>query len=170
MTEKHPRRINSRVLIIALLAIIGILVIIILALNRIPDVDNSGNEKPMAEVHSIEISTPVGKLTFPQEYSDSVRIEDTSSGDQFAMSFYGTAGKSEVLLFEISIGANGTGYQLGSIPDTDGNPQMIWLNISEIKADPSWSEEETAQINLMQECVNDLIEQFHDMEGFQEGK
>lgn len=170
MTEKRSRKINSKILIIALLAIIGILVIIILALNRVPGTDNSGNEKAMAEVHSIEVSTPVGKLTFPQEYSDSVRTEDTSSGDQFAMSFYGTAGKSEVMLFEISIGANGTGYQLGSVPDTDGNPQMIWLNISEIKADPSWSEEETAQINLMQECVNDLIEQFHDMEGFQEGK
>lgn len=96
-----------------------------------------------------------------------MQTKDTSTDGTYAMSFYGTVNGADVLLFEIAIGAAEGGYQLGSAPDADGNMQSIWLNISEIKAEPDWSEADTARINTLQECVNDLIYQLQQVDGFQ---
>lgn len=122
----------------------------------------SGNSMPL-----LEVETPVGKLVFPSEWAQDVRIEKTSVQDPYTVSFYGFAEDQEILLFAFSFGS-GTGYRIGSVPNADGTPQTIWLNISRIEALSSWSEEEKARINGLQECVNDLIYQFHQMDGFRE--
>ena len=121
-----------------------------------------------AERASGEIQTPVGVLTFPAEWADRVWTEDASSGDQYTEKFYGSAGKDEVLLFEISVGADGVGYRLGSAPDENGAQRELWLNISEIEPKSAWTEQQISQINLMQGCVNDLIEQVRALDGFRE--
>ena len=72
-----------------------------------------------------------------------------------------------MLLFEIAIGAAEGGYQLGSAPDADGNMQPVWLNIKEIEAEPEWSEADTTRISTLQECVNELIYQLQQVDGFQ---
>ena len=102
-----------------------------------------------------------------EEWAGDVQTKDTSADGTYAMSFYGTVNGADVLLFEIAIGAAEGGYQLGSAPDADGNMQSVWLNISEIKAEPEWSEADTARINTLQECVNDLIYQLQQLDGFQ---
>lgn len=117
----------------------------------------------------LDIETPVGTLTFPEEWAGDVQTKDTSADGTYAMSFYGTVNGADVLLFEIAIGAAEGGYQLGSAPDADGNMQSVWLNISEIETKPEWSAEDTTRINTLQECVNDLIDQLNHMDGFQTG-
>ena len=107
-------------------------------------------------------------LTFPAEWANSVWAEDTSSGSQYSAKFYGSVGNDKVLLFELSVGANGTGYQIGNAPDEEGALQAVWLNISEIRSKESWTEDQVSQINVMQGCVNDLIEQVRALDGFQE--
>lgn len=129
--------------------------------------DPSGQQNtPADSAKKLELETPVGTLTFPEEWAGDVQAKDTSADGTYAMSFYGTVNGADVLLFEIAIGAAEGGYQLGSAPDADGNMQSVWLNIKEIEAKPEWSAEETTQINTMQECVNDLIDQLNQMDGF----
>ena len=97
--------------------------------------DPSGQQNTPADpAKKLELETPVGTLTFPEEWAGDVQTKDTSTDGTYAMSFYGTVNGADVLLFEIAIGAAEGGYQLGSAPDADGNMQSVWLNISEIKA------------------------------------
>lgn len=132
------------------------------------DNDIPMGKESVAERASGEIQTPVGVLTFPAEWADRVWTEDASSGDQYTEKFYGSVGNDKVLLFELSVGANGIGYQIGNAPDEEGALQAVWLNISEIEPKSAWTEQQISQINLMQGCVNDLIEQVRALDGFQE--
>lgn len=132
------------------------------------DNDIPMGKESVAERASGEIQTPVGVLTFPAEWADRVWTEDASSGDQYTEKFYGSVGNDKVLLFELSVGANGIGYQIGNAPDEEGALQAVWLNISEIEPKSAWTEQQISQVNLMQGCVNDLIEQIRALDGFQE--
>lgn len=127
---------------------------------------HSGSDVQNETPKELEIETPVGTLIFPEAWAGAAQMKDTSADGQYAVSFYGTVGGEDVLLFEVSVGAKEGDYQLGSAPDADGNMQSVWLNIKEIEAKPEWSAEETTQINTMQECVNDLIDQLNQMDGF----
>lgn len=71
------------------------------------------------------------------------------------------------ILFELIVGGSKGDYLLGSAPDKHGKMLDVRLNISEIKADPSWSDEDVEQLNLMQSCVNDIIDQLNNMKGFE---
>lgn len=132
------------------------------------DNDIPMGKESVAEGTSGEIQTPVGVLTFPAEWADRVWTEDASSGDQYTEKFYGSVGNDKVLLFELSVGANGIGYQIGNAPDEESTLQAVWLNISEIEPKSAWTEQQISQVNLMQGCVNDLIEQIRALDGFQE--
>ena len=46
--------------------------------------------------------------------------------------------------------------------------QELWLNIGVIEPESSWTEDQVYQINSMQGCVNDLIEQLRALDGFRE--
>lgn len=127
---------------------------------------HSGSDVQNETPKELEIETPVGTLIFPEAWAGAVQMKDTSADGQYAVSFYGTVGGEDVLLFELSVGAKEGDYQLGSAPDAAGDMQSVWLNIKEIEAKPEWSAEETTQINTMQECVNDLIDQLNQMDGF----
>lgn len=130
--------------------------------------DPSGQQNTPADpAKKLELETPVGTLTFPEEWAGDVQTKDTSADGQYAVSFYGTVNGEDVLLFELSIGTKEGSYQLGSAPDVNGNMLPVWLNISEIEAKPEWSAEDTTRINTLQECVNDLIDQLNHMDGFQ---
>lgn len=134
--------------------------------TRSEEGEHSGSDVQNETPKELEIETPVGTLIFPEAWAGAVQMKDTSADGQYAVSFYGTVGGEDVLLFELSVGAKEGDYQLGSAPDAAGNMQSVWLNIKEIEAKPEWSAEETTQINTMQECVNDLIDQLNQMDGF----
>ena len=112
------------------------------------------------------ISTPVGDLTVPEFWNDGVTTEDVSSEEQYLIRFYGRDGEAEALLFELSVGENGTGYFVGNAPDKNGKMLPIWVEIREVEAADTWTEEQTAAINRLQEGVNDLLDQFYSLNGF----
>ncbi len=126
----------------------------------------SGGGKTPVETNTV--NTPVGELTFPERYAGEVRAAETSA-DPYTAAFYASVGKSEVLLFSVSVGG-GSGYLLGSVPDTSGTPREIRIDIDPIEPDASWAEEDVNRINGMQECVNDLMDEFRQMDGFQKGE
>lgn len=161
---------KNRWLIAGLIVIIIVLsVALILAMSR-NSIDNGMpmGKTSIAEATNGEIRTPVGTLVFPEAWANNIWTEDASSGNQYSEMFYGNVGKDKVLLFELSVGANGIGYQIGNVPDEEGTLQAVWLNIGEIESRDSWTEKQVSQINVMQGCVNDLIEQIRALDGFQE--
>ena len=178
-TEGKGKKRKSSLLWILLL-IVGVLavaLIVAFALRRgrtnqdLPP-KNEGTVATTAATEAGEksLTTPVGTLTIPRGLADAVELADTSKGGQYAVSFYGTVGADRVLLFELSVGADGSGYTLGSVPDANGNRKTVSLNISEIEKKPNWSEDAYAQINELQSYVNDLIEQINQLDGFQDGE
>jgi len=111
--------------------------------------------------------TPVGELTFPIEWADQVTLQANQDDGAYTGAFYGKVGTQQVLLFRLLIGGQGTGYELGSAPNGQNQLQSVWLDISQIEADPAWTEEQTKEINTVQACVNDLIDQINELPGFQ---
>ena len=156
-------------LVAAAVAVVALASVLIFALHGGGKDDSvPKGKKSIAETANGEVKTPVGALMFPAEWADRVWTEDVSSGDRYSEKFYGSVGKDEVLLFELSIGADGVGYRLGSAPDENGTLRELWLNISEIEQKSDWTEQQVSQINTMQGCVNDLIEQIRVLDGFRE--
>lgn len=156
-------------IVAAVIVIAALAVVLIFALNGSGRDDGVPMGKSsVAETANGEIVTPVGTLTFPTEWAGRVWTEDASSGDLYSEKFYGSVGKDEVLLFELSVGTGGVGYRLGSAPDENGAMQELWLNIGVIEPESSWTEDQVSQINIMQGCVNDLIEQLRALDGFRE--
>lgn len=161
-------------LIVVLIVILAVIAAVAVTLAMTGNNDGPGSanqgtsQTSLADTSSGVIETPVGKLTFPEAWAQQVWVKEASSGDQYTVDFYGSAGGEDVLLFSLSVGPTGVGYQIGSVPDAAGVAQSVWLEVSEIQAQDGWTEEEASDINMMQSCVNDLIEQIRALEGFRE--
>ena len=95
---------------------------------------------------------------------------NTSTGGEFSLSFYSKIKSKEVFLFELSVGSQSNGYRLGTYTDEKGKEQSVWLNINEITPDSSWSQDEIDEINKTQSCVNELIDQLNQIDGFKAAK
>ncbi len=162
---------SKRTLIIILILIVAVLAAVIYLLKSHDISSPTGQEgqedMEQEELKGEPLDTPAGELIVPEAWSDQVEIEDTSSDGTFSKSFYKTVGDQKVLLYELIIGENGTGYELGSVPDKNGEQQKVWLNISVLDKDESWSDDEFNEINTIQSGVNDLIDQIYQMDGFQ---
>ena len=76
------------------------------------------------------------------------------------------AGDQKVLLYELIVGENGTGFELGSVPDKNGDRQKVWININAIDRDESWSDDEFNEVCTLQDGVNDLLDQIYQIDGF----
>lgn len=95
---------------------------------------------------------------------------NTSTDGEFSLSFYSKIKSKEVFLFELSVGSQSNGYRLGTYTDEKGKEQSVWLNINEITPDSSWSQDEIDEINKTQSCVNELIDQLNQIDGFKAAK
>ena len=118
------------------------------------------------ETTGISVPAPVGDLSFPLQENENITMEDVSADGRTAYRFFGEIQGEKVLLFEIIFGAGGTGYRIGSAPDSTGTQQELWLNIQEIEPRSSWTESEISEINREQELVNDLLEQIYSLPGY----
>lgn len=180
MTQKSSRtakKKNLRIVVLAVVLIAAAVAVAVFVINSGKSVDlphqtessqTSVKDETKMPVKG-EITTPVGKLVYPEEWIDYVQIEDSSSDKGYSACFYATAGEEKVVLFKMYIGSGNSGYLIGSAPDADGNMQEIRFDIKELEAAPSWTDEDTDRLNLMQSCVNDLIDQLHQLEGFRDG-
>lgn len=149
---------------IIVIALIGIAVTVVTVMNG--NGSKNALKGTLAEANG-EITTPIGKFSFPAEWAESVTAEENTSNSRYSAKFYGTVGKDKVLLFELIIGTDGNGYQLGTAPDASGSRQSVWIDISTIEPKSSWTKEETENANLMQSCVNDIIDQLNQLKGFE---
>lgn len=161
--EQKTKSVNKKKLI-AVLAVSLAAVVVAIAVVAVVMIKN--REAP-DDASAAAISTPVGNFTLPSEVVQKIDIEETTDNDVYRAGFYGTVGNSRVLLFELTVGGSEGDYLLGSAPDKHGKMLDVRLNISEIKADPSWSDKDVEQLNLMQSCVNDIIDQLNNMKGFE---
>lgn len=114
-----------------------------------------------------KLETPVGTLLFPEELAKDVFAKDVSRDGRYAVSLYGIVGKEEVLLFTLSVGEGGEGYEIGSAPGTGGTQQAVFLDISSIEAKNGWTQAEAERVTMLQSCVNELIAQINQLDGFQ---
>ena len=161
--EQKTKSVNKKkliaVLAVSFAAVVAIAVVAVVMIK---------NREAPDDASVAAISTPVGNFTLPAEVMQKIDIEETTDNDAYRAGFYGTVGNSRVLLFELIVGGSeGGDYLLGSAPDKHGKMLDVRLNIREIKADPSWSDEDVEQLNLMQSCVNDIIDQLNNMKGFE---
>lgn len=160
--EQKTKSVNKKkliaVLAVSLAAVVAIAVVAVVMIK---------NREAPDDTSVAAISTPVGNFTLPSEIVQKIDVEETTDNNVYRAGFYGTVGNSRVLLFELIVGGSKGDYLLGSAPDKHGKMLDVRLNISEIKADPSWSDEDVEQLNLMQSCVNDIIDQLNNMKGFE---
>lgn len=110
----------------------------------------------------IPLVTEYMVLSYPAELEDQVRIEyeELADGQQiiFTTDFTG----EELELFRFSISKSGTdGYRLGVLTDENAGQLLVCMNVTEYSSG-SWTPEEYAKLNAMQERVNDIIIQFYD--------
>ena len=114
-----------------------------------------------------EIKTPVGSVFYPNEFSEYLHINTMDDSDMFVAEFCAELEKENVVLFILHMGEKESGYCLGTVPDTAGNPCTIWLDVPEIEGSEAWSEEEKGRVADMQARVNDILDQIYHLEGFQ---
>lgn len=174
--EKATTAQGTRGLIALLLAIavIGLALTFVFARGFHPAApaqpDVTADPAPQADLpeerQAIAVDTPVGSFVYPEEWGALVTTEDASTEGTYGISFFGEAGGEQVPLFTLAVGPDGQGYLLGTAPDVSGAQQEIRLDIRALEQDPGWTDEEFLQLNTEQACVNDLIEQIHELDGF----
>lgn len=155
-----------RVCIILCLIVLQILLLCGCGTKVPKSTENNVANKVEETAKPVRVKTPVGKLDFPGELGKEVEFEETTENNQQYVRCYGEAAGEEVLLFELSFGDKKGNYLIGSVPDSDGKKMKIWLNVQELDPGENWTEDETEQMNLLQSCVNDLLEQIYDLDGF----
>ena len=173
MEDKKEKKSNKKLIIILILV-----VAVLAAIAFIVKTHNStsapgqqeGQEMEQDELKGDPMDTPAGEIIIPEAWSDQVEIEDTSADGKYSKSFYKTIGDQKILLYELVIGEDGSGYELGSVPDKNGDRQKVWLNINVIDRDESWSDDEYNEINTIQSGVNELIDQIYQMKGFEKAE
>ncbi len=169
MAEK-AKKISPIVIIISIVLVLCIAGGLVFAFrDKIPFLNKKDNTS-VSDTAEKQISTPLGELKLSGEWAETVETKDSSSGGEFALSFYGKVKSRDVFLFELSVGSRSNGYQLGTYTDDKGNEQSVWLNINEITPDSSWSQDEIEEINKTQSCVNELIDQLNQIDGFKATK
>ena len=171
--EEQKTNVGTKKLILVLIllaALIAAVVFIVKTHGGTPAASQQQEAGEEEELKGDPLDTPMGELIIPEAWSDQVEIEDTSADDTYSKSFYKTVGDQKVLLYELIIGENGAGYELGSVPDKNGDRQKVWLNINVIDRDESWSDDEYNEINTIQSGVNELIDQIYQMKGFEKSE
>lgn len=123
------------------------------------------DEEPRIDSPAVE--TPIGVLALPESWGKDVQVETSNVNDLYTAVFSATAGDEKVQLFALLVGAEGSGYQLGNVADKNGAQQTVWLDISPLEPDTSWTEDDITRLNTLQEGVNDLIYQINQIDGFQ---
>ena len=120
------------------------------------EVTVSGNEG-IATESGIQIETPVGGLTLPADWKDSVEVKNNLSSDRGTVDFYAKAAGESVKLFSLDFGEEQNGYLVGRVPATDGSLVSVYLDISALTKKKSWTDQDFTTLNDLQSGVNDLL-------------
>lgn len=160
-------------LIVLLLIVAAVLLAILLRPDEPPDHagDQTSTTEPSItedsgekteEAPGLPLVTKYMVLSYPSELEGLVDIayEELEDGQQIIFTTDLTG--EELELFRFSISKSGTdGYQLGVLTDEEAGQLFVCMNVTEYSSG-SWTPEEYAKLNAMQERVNDIIIQFYD--------
>lgn len=134
-----------------------------------------GDEEFKEEVKDVEdddekdicVETSFLNLYYPVKWKNYIRIEQNMENEVTgSVSFLGkVSDKEEQLLFVIYFNEDGE-IPIGIIEKSEENI-YVNLTISELELS-DLSQEEIDKFSEMQECVNDLLNQIHQVEGFKE--
>ncbi len=130
--------------------------------------DTSAEQTQEPAVSGIPVETPYVTLYCPAEWENSIQWEATQRGKNYAITFRLTTVEKPVELFSLVLGPEEEerGYCLGFMDHPDGEAQIyVYSFMNEVNMQ-DWSEEDYVEISYQQECVNELILQFHEHPGF----
>lgn len=170
--EKNSKSEKIIILVIAVVLLAAVTAAGFLIQSHSSTPNNSSSESLQAQDNSdsaedFMISTPVGDLKYPAQWSRNVKLKVTSEKNPYSAELYGVVGKTEIQLFTIHIGKDGQGYLFGTAPDENGDMAEIRIDVKEISRPDSCSDEEMQQLYAMQDRVNDIIEQIYLLDGFE---
>lgn len=114
------------------------------------------------EESGIALVTKYTRFTYPEDLKDILIVREDETEDRFEASFSMIAAEQEVELFAIILSqAEEEGYKLGTLEDETYGTVIVTTRINEQKA-TDWPEDVFAQINAMQERINDILIQFYE--------
>lgn len=106
----------------------------------------------------VSVETPYGVISYPGRYEENLRIVQDDS-DGYCLSVYAEMPeKKELHLFDIMVDMNGDLFA-GTLTDEDGNKKEVFLNVPTLTLGEEWTDEERAEVFLMQELLNDFCAQ-----------
>lgn len=111
-----------------------------------------------AVLEDVDLTTPYGTVTYPGEYTGKLRIAQDRSRGYSLRVFATMPGKTEIHLFDILIGGSGDVFA-GTLTDQSGKIKEVYLNVSELELEDSWTESEREDVYAMQMLLNDFCEQ-----------
>lgn len=131
-----------------------------------PVVQELDPEDPAAvettEETGVALVTKYMRFSYPQDLKDQLIVREDETEDRFCATFSMIAAEQEVELFAIILSqTEEEGYKLGTLEDETYGTVIVTTRINEQKA-TDWPEDVFAQINAMQERINDILIQFYE--------
>lgn len=126
-----------------------------------PEIVGDGNEE-ISEDPGIPLVTKYIVLSYPTELADLVSISYEEIPDGQLIIFTTDFTGETLELFRFSISKSGTdGHLLGVLKDETAGELLVCVEVKTYNSG-NWTPEVYAQLNAMQERVNDIIVQFHE--------
>lgn len=114
------------------------------------------------EETGVALVTKYMRFTYPEELKDLLIVREDETEDRFCATFSMIAAEQEIELFAIILSqTEEEGYKLGTLEDETYGTVIVTTRINEQKA-TDWPEDVFAEINAMQERINDILIQFYD--------
>lgn len=116
-----------------------------------------GTENQVNNANDIIISTQYGDLYYPDQWTECVQIDQSTTGNTLVVSFAAQINDVQYPLFKVTIG-EGDGSKIGELTDSAGTKRDVYLQLEEIQEDPNLNDGEQNRLYAMQEDVNYLID------------
>ena len=130
--------------------------------------ENVTNENEM-QIEGIGIDTPYGKLVFPEQWYDYLKIEIIDEKNIYQIDFLAEYDTHQFLLFSIIYGETMEGLKLGNF--TNRNKEIpVYLKVTELVIPNDFPNELEDSVYAMQEEVNYICEQLYNDVNFEKVK
>lgn len=129
------------------------------------------DETMVMETPGIAVENPYMTYSYAADLADVLIVRDTVEENRHEAVFLADISGQEVELFSVVLGtdAEENGFEVGVLEDASLGTIHVTLVMNEQKEE-NWSEEHFAQINALQERINDIIVQFYDDPRFVAGR
>ncbi len=148
-----------------LLSIVIVLLVVVVILFAMPE-KNTNNSEGVAEptivpmdekIDLTDIETPYGKLQFPTERYQYLKLEEKEENHVFAQTYYCVIDGTELELYTVYFGENSDSDEFGYI-EKDGQKIRFGIYFSEASKPDGWSDDQYYIAKVMLEDVNFIIE------------